>query len=224
MDGVKGRGHYVGTYLAWGVNNSGWWGEGEIKFFFDGDRDFPTICGTGTEDYFGGSYNFDLGRDQRRLPRIHHSLLRPRAGDPARRALQFADAVRDVSMAYPRSNPVPQRFARDNPGARMARRSAQGHRALLPLAGRHRVSRVLVPDACRRRRCRRCPRATTCKSSRSRGSGRAPRAASYAAAACRTCGSPNGRPIICIESGSPSLPKARWESRARAVRCNRTAR
>jgi hypothetical protein len=59
IDGIKGKGHYVGVYLAWGVNNNGWWGEGEIKFFMDGDKDFPTICGTGTEDYFCGSYNFD---------------------------------------------------------------------------------------------------------------------------------------------------------------------
>ena len=58
VEGIRGRGHYVGTYLAWGVNNSGWWGEGEIKFFMDGDE-YPTICGTGTEDYFGGSYNFE---------------------------------------------------------------------------------------------------------------------------------------------------------------------
>jgi hypothetical protein len=59
LDGVRGKGHYVGTYLAWQVNNSGWWGEGEIKFYMDGDRDFPTIAGTGTEDYFGGAWNFE---------------------------------------------------------------------------------------------------------------------------------------------------------------------
>jgi hypothetical protein len=59
LDGVQGQGHYVGVYMCWGVNNCGWWGEGEIKFFLDGDRDFPTICGTGTEDYFCGSYNFE---------------------------------------------------------------------------------------------------------------------------------------------------------------------
>lgn len=59
LDGVKGWGHYVGTYMAWGVNNTGWWGEGEIKFYIDGDKQFPTICGTGTEDYFCGSYNFE---------------------------------------------------------------------------------------------------------------------------------------------------------------------
>jgi len=59
LDGVRGMGHYVGTYLAWGVHSNGWWGEGEIKFYLDGDREFPTIAGTGTEDYFGGSYNFE---------------------------------------------------------------------------------------------------------------------------------------------------------------------
>jgi hypothetical protein len=63
LDGVKGKGHYVGTYMAWGVNNCGWWGEGEIKFYMDGDKEFPTICGTGTEDYFCGAYNFDLGKE-----------------------------------------------------------------------------------------------------------------------------------------------------------------
>lgn len=59
LQGVKGQGQYVGTYLAWQVNNNHWWGEGEIKFFMDGDTDFPTICGTGTEDYFGGAWNFE---------------------------------------------------------------------------------------------------------------------------------------------------------------------
>ena len=59
VDGVKGEGQFVGTHMSWGVNNTGWWGEGEIKFFLDGDTDYPTICGTGTEDYFCGSYNFE---------------------------------------------------------------------------------------------------------------------------------------------------------------------
>jgi hypothetical protein len=60
IDGVRGAGHYVGTYLAWGTNSSGWWGEGELKFYLDGDQELPTICGTGTEDYFGGAWNFDV--------------------------------------------------------------------------------------------------------------------------------------------------------------------
>jgi hypothetical protein len=58
VEGIKGQGHYVGTYLAWGSNNNGWWGEGEMKFFIDSDTDWPTICGTGTEDYFGGAWAF----------------------------------------------------------------------------------------------------------------------------------------------------------------------
>jgi hypothetical protein len=60
LEGVEGVGQYVGTYLAWGVHHTGWWGEGEIKFFMDGDKEFPTICGTGTEDYFCGSYDFEV--------------------------------------------------------------------------------------------------------------------------------------------------------------------
>ena len=59
VDNIKGKGQYVGTYMAWGVHNNGWWGEGEIKFYLDGDKDFPTINGTGTEDYFNGSYDFE---------------------------------------------------------------------------------------------------------------------------------------------------------------------
>ena len=61
LDNIKGNGHYVGTYFNWGVKTNGWWGEGEIKFYIDGDTDFPTICGTGTEDYICGAYNFDFG-------------------------------------------------------------------------------------------------------------------------------------------------------------------
>ena len=68
VDGIKGRGHYVGTYMCWGTRRDGWWGEGEIKFFMDGDKEFPTICGTGTEDYFGGS----------------HGYVGPRADDPSK--------------------------------------------------------------------------------------------------------------------------------------------
>ena len=58
VDEINGKGHYVGTYMAWQQNSKGWWGEGEIKFFIDGDNEFPTICGTGTEDYFGGAWCF----------------------------------------------------------------------------------------------------------------------------------------------------------------------
>ena len=80
VDNIKGKGQFVGVYLAWGVNNNGWWGEGEIKFFMDGDGKFPTICGTGTEDYFCGSYNFDRGGQYKEFCTPYsglHQVIRP---------------------------------------------------------------------------------------------------------------------------------------------------
>lgn len=80
LEDVKGKGQYVGTYLAWQVNNNGWWGEGEIKFFMDGDKEFPTICGTGTEDYFCGSYNFDRDGQYTEFSTAYaglHQVIRP---------------------------------------------------------------------------------------------------------------------------------------------------
>ncbi len=58
LDGVQGEGVYVGTYLAWSEFHERWWGEGEVKFYIDGDQQYPTICDNGTEDYFGGAWNF----------------------------------------------------------------------------------------------------------------------------------------------------------------------
>ena len=58
VDGIRGKGQYIGTYLAWTQLSNGWWGEGEVKFYMDGDTEFPTICGTGTEDYFLGAWCF----------------------------------------------------------------------------------------------------------------------------------------------------------------------
>lgn len=79
---IKGKGQYVGTYLAWEVHNNGWWGEGEIKFYIDGDSKFPTINGTGTEDYICGSYDFDS--DQRmpdgRISREYTEFSTPYSG------------------------------------------------------------------------------------------------------------------------------------------------
>jgi hypothetical protein len=80
VDGIKGKGHFVGTYMAWGVNNNGWWGEGEIKFFMDGDQEFPTIAGTGTEDYFCGSYGFEVGGQYAEFSTPYagmHQVIRP---------------------------------------------------------------------------------------------------------------------------------------------------
>jgi hypothetical protein len=95
LDGVRGAGHYVGTALAWEQLSNGWWGEGEIKFYIDGDAEFPTICGTGTEDYFGGAWGFGdrtystpfqgyplCEREPGRIPR--HGMYRWHVLDPIR--------------------------------------------------------------------------------------------------------------------------------------------
>ena len=83
VDGIKGKGQFVGLYMAWGATNNGWWGEGEIKFYIDGDGQFPTICGTGTEDYFCGSYNFDRDGKYKEFCTPYsglHQVIRP-SGD-----------------------------------------------------------------------------------------------------------------------------------------------
>jgi len=94
LDGVHGRGHYVGTALGWTQMSDGWWGEGEVKFYIDGDGQYPTICGTGTEDYFDGAWCFTdtfsgpyLGyplwtRDTGDVPK--HGLYRWHVLDPIR--------------------------------------------------------------------------------------------------------------------------------------------
>ncbi|NQT26221.1 DUF2961 domain-containing protein [candidate division KSB1 bacterium] len=51
-----GKGRFVGAVIGIRAFDQNWWGEGEIKFYMDGDTDFPTICGTGSEDYVGLSY------------------------------------------------------------------------------------------------------------------------------------------------------------------------
>jgi hypothetical protein len=59
LDNVEGPGMFIGCVI--GVRSLGphWWGEGEMKFYMDGDTDFPTICGTGTEDYFEAAWGME---------------------------------------------------------------------------------------------------------------------------------------------------------------------
>jgi len=56
---VKGKGRFLGCNLGIRTNEAYsrfWWGEGEVKVYLDGDTDFPTLCGTGTEDYIGSAW------------------------------------------------------------------------------------------------------------------------------------------------------------------------
>jgi len=85
LDGIRGQGHYVGTFLAWSQMSNGWWGEGEIKFFMDGDGEYPTICGTGTEDYFGGAWCFN--GETYSTPFLGYPLYRKAEGEIPRHGL-----------------------------------------------------------------------------------------------------------------------------------------
>ncbi|HEY9293897.1 MAG TPA: glycoside hydrolase family 172 protein [Microlunatus sp.] len=57
VDGIRGSGCYLGTYIALASLQRYWWGEGEVKFFLDDETD-PTLCSTGLEDYAGGAWAF----------------------------------------------------------------------------------------------------------------------------------------------------------------------
>ncbi len=135
LDGVRGQGQYVGTYMAWQQNSSGWWGEGEIKIFLDGDTEFPTICGTGTEDYFGGAWCFDQTFS---APFMGYPLGAS-DGDPAP-----PGRVGNRHGLYRFHIMDPIRFRQDL----RVTMQAIGWRSegrYLPAAGRHRLGRLLVP-------------------------------------------------------------------------------
>jgi hypothetical protein len=135
LDGVQGRGHYVGTYMAWGVNNAGWWGEGEIKFFMDGDREFPTICGTGTEDYFCGAYNFDGGVVDDTMESRYREFTTPYAGLHHPRHLR---GRRGVAQGL---RPPDRHLGLQQPGALRGRRAQRPHRHPARLAVRRSADR-----------------------------------------------------------------------------------
>jgi hypothetical protein len=49
---LRGSGRYLGNMLHVGNPNKNWWGEGDVKIYFDGEA-FPGVFSTGTEDYYG---------------------------------------------------------------------------------------------------------------------------------------------------------------------------
>lgn len=57
---VTGKGRFLGTNLsiiADKIYGDLWFGEGEVKAYLDGDKAYPTLVGTGTEDYIGSAWN-----------------------------------------------------------------------------------------------------------------------------------------------------------------------
>ncbi len=54
---TTGKGHYVGTVYSVMQMENGWFGEGDDRFFVDGEE-YPSLSGTGTEDYFNDAWGF----------------------------------------------------------------------------------------------------------------------------------------------------------------------
>ena len=115
LDDVKGRGHYVGTYMAWGVNNGGWWGEGEIKFFMDGDEQVPDDLRHRHRGLLLRRVQlrsgFDGARPYRAAPATCSSqpVRGVAAGDPTGWPVPLAAALRSVSLAHHGSDPFRKR-------------------------------------------------------------------------------------------------------------------
>jgi hypothetical protein len=151
--GVRGRGQYVGTYLAWGTNNNGWWGEGEVKFYLDGDAEGATICGTGTEDYFGGAWCFTHPKEDHYTPYStpflgFHQVIADGHFRSQQRFGMYRWHVMDL-VRFRENLKVTIRHWASSPSWR--NRS-------LPPAGRHRFYGLLVPDRTHgRSRAAQCP-------------------------------------------------------------------
>jgi hypothetical protein len=64
---IEGKGRFLGCNLGMiqdSCSTMFWWGEGEVKVYLDGDNEYPTLVGTGTEDYIGSGYGQNLFNHQ----------------------------------------------------------------------------------------------------------------------------------------------------------------
>ncbi|HTJ14697.1 MAG TPA: glycoside hydrolase family 172 protein [Dinghuibacter sp.] len=126
---VQGRGRFLGVNIGVTANAAYgdlWWGEGEVKMYLDGDTQYPTLAGTGTEDYIGtgwGQNEFfndytgclvaDTGHRQWAFYRYHladpiffqtscRATIQQMGGGPSRKvhALQAAHVPLTITHAY----------------------------------------------------------------------------------------------------------------------------
>ena len=101
LDNVRGKGQYVGTYMALTALERYWYGEGEVKFYLDGDEEYPTICGTGTEDYFGGAWSFATRKNGKT---VENTFCTPYLGYP-----YYSRHDTEIHNDYHNDDMMPQR-------------------------------------------------------------------------------------------------------------------
>jgi hypothetical protein len=106
--GIAGPGRFLGCVIGVRVlsdvrmqRHFSWYGEGEVKFFLDGDAGHPTICGTGFEDYAGSAWG--MGAHQALWSGVPHDQRDPDA----------PSACPDFASLYRWHGPDPILFQRD---------------------------------------------------------------------------------------------------------------
>ena len=123
-DGIMGQGNFAGCYLVCRESGEGGWCEGEVKMYLDGDGAYPTICGTGTEDYFGGAWCFAGGEYTYSAPCLgypfgdrsgagaRHAMYRFHLFDPIHFQQRFRMTIQNLSGRYPgRTEPLPGEYS-----------------------------------------------------------------------------------------------------------------
>ena len=114
---VAGRGRYLGSSLGVQANRElyadKWWGEGEVKIYLDGDREWPTLVGTGTEDYVGGGWalnqfsNVYQGAPYTDQAKMQYSLYRFHVPDPVYFQSRIRVTIQQIGIILEQSSEDP---------------------------------------------------------------------------------------------------------------------
>ena len=139
IDGVKGKGQYVGTYMAWRVNDNCWWGKARSSSTWTATRNTRPSAGQGPRTTSAAR---TISRTRRRAgTRSSPPLRRHAPGDPSRRAVPCGDSFRAIPLAHTRPGAIRQGPEGNHTGPGMApRRTLQQ-----PEVG-HLLDHLLVPD------------------------------------------------------------------------------
>jgi len=108
---VEGKGRLLGVNFGVASNTKLyqkiWWGEGEVKVYLDGDKELPTLCGSGTEDYIGtgwgqGKYSLPFsGCPLADWERMEYGFYRLHIPDPIYFSKDARAAIQQIGCCGP---------------------------------------------------------------------------------------------------------------------------